>query len=338
MPQRRSSRLQAGSANMIRLPAHDRREAPLKSAMTSMARYAAIDAPKALEEKQAAENPLERAISKVKLELILPSQQLPTPRNPATSFQKFKKLPIELQDMVWSVAINDPIVVVTLSYRNGQFVASSNKPAILAYSNSSPSSFPLFPVYLSPALRWNIKLPSGNRDGKTSTSPPLQIDPTFLLPQDILYMPEIYKMDSDHFLARNENHAIELLAIHASSALRLGAGEYGREWSEEGEVLRVLGNLKKVLVLEGFHMGDEMQFRQPGRYHLSLVDVKRQPIAPIIGGCGTIRQRRHQTPWAADATTSIRSVFVEEMASETRRGFKATHLEFWEVQRRLIGA
>ncbi|KAH6720662.1 hypothetical protein BKA61DRAFT_652056 [Leptodontidium sp. MPI-SDFR-AT-0119] len=340
MPARRSLRIHAASAATE--PMRGANQDPPKARAKRPSRASAIatvQAPTTLPL-----SPLARSIAKIKLELIVSSQHPPARSNateltaiPATCFPKFKTLPNELQDMIWTFAINESIIVATIPKNTGRFVASSSKAAILAFSKFDPTKFPLHPLYLPPHPSWARYHENCYQAGKPWREGFVpRIEPIFVSTQDILYMPEIYKLDPDLFLARNENQILERLAIHASTALRLGGDVY--HWSEEGKILRNLKALKTVYVLEGSEIGDEMQFRQSGGYCISLLSMKEAPGICNESSTGTTRQRRHRSPWVVNATTSIRNAVIEEMAKINRPGFQVPELQFWEVQRRAIGA
>ncbi|KAH7327099.1 hypothetical protein BKA65DRAFT_509924 [Rhexocercosporidium sp. MPI-PUGE-AT-0058] len=338
MPARRSLRIH--TASTATEPARGINHGPPKARTLPIPRsstIASVQAPKL------PLSPLAKAIAKINLELIVSSQHPPVRSNsveltaiPATCFPKFKTLPNELQHMIWTFAIKDPLIVAIIPKNTGRFVASSSKAAILAFSKFDPTKFPLFPVYLPPNPSWdghqknkrNLSIQSG--EGQLP-----QVEPIFLLSRDILYMPEIYKLDAYLFLAREENQILERLAIHASTALRLGGDD--RHWSEEGKILRNLRNLKMVLILEGSEIGDEMQSRSSEGFFITLLDMKETPGTSVEISSNNTRQRRHQSPWVVNATTSVRAAFMEEMARNTRPGFQKPLLQFWEVQRRVIG-
>jgi hypothetical protein len=61
--------------------------------------------------------------------------------------------------------------------------------------------------------------------GEENTLPNLTVDPIYICPDDIVYLPEIYNIDIDSFLKEEKTHVIENVAIHASSALRLKSAE-----------------------------------------------------------------------------------------------------------------
>ncbi|KAG4440755.1 hypothetical protein IFR05_003742 [Cadophora sp. M221] len=321
MPARRSLRIHAASAAAE--PMRGANQGPPKGPSRSSA-IATVQEP------ILPLSPLAKSIAKIKLELIVSSQHSPARSNtreltaiPATCFPKFKMLPNELQHFIWTFAISENIIVVTIPKNTSRFVASSSKAAILAFSKFDPTKFPLHPLYLTP----NLSTLRASMDG-----PIPQLEPSFISLQDILYIPEIYKLDPDLFLACNENQVLERLAIHSSTALRLGGDDH--QWSEEGKILRNLRAMKTVYVLEGSDIGDEIQFRHSGGYScISLLDMKESPRTCNDSSTGTTRQRRHRTPWVVDATTPIRDAFMEEMARNTKLGFQVPELQFWEIQR-----
>jgi hypothetical protein len=118
---------------------------------------------------------------------------------------------------------NCPIVETTYNPTSEQLRAADSKTSILEVSGLDPTPYNLQPIYLRPNLgkykvHWlksrlvHVPIPS--------------LDPIYVLPDDIVYMPEIYNLDVDIFLTHNENQVIENLAIHVKSAEKLMGLQY----------------------------------------------------------------------------------------------------------------
>lgn len=78
---------------------------------------------------------------------------------PAKCLPRFKKLPMELQDMVWLFALDDPLLEIFVQPGTGQFEATISKLAIMAYGRIYPVKPGLLPIYLTVNKEWTAREP-----------------------------------------------------------------------------------------------------------------------------------------------------------------------------------
>ncbi|KAE8443293.1 hypothetical protein EG329_002009 [Mollisiaceae sp. DMI_Dod_QoI] len=282
----------------------------------------------------------------------LPPDHSPTTEDisaiPAKCFPKFRALPIELQKMIWDFAMPDTFIEVSFSNRKTQFRSCPPKAQILPTSESSRSKYKLFPIYLIPAQHLFPfhfqRIFNGSLAAVTTNALPLTM-PLYIQSKDILYIPEIHNIDIDAFLKREENHAIENLAIHASSALRLGWDlnrpnpSHELKALDEGKLVRGLKNLKNLYIVEGQNMGAERRvFRGLGEeYSFSWSKVKEGPEVGKTDSDGIFR-RNYRHEWNTGVIDSIAQAVSTEVEMMARKGknWNPPQLIFRELRRTLI--
>jgi hypothetical protein len=259
---------------------------------------------------------------------------------PAVIFPKFGSLPRELQYMTWTFALTQPIIIECI-YRSDlqQFWAHGSKKSILECCPLDPSEFNLHPIYLHPCVgRKKLSSPRAKIPVQNLT-----FDPIYIGPGDIIYLPEIYNIDVNSFLAEKENHLIENLAIHASSALRLKvASQVWRHTIPEGKLIGGLRNLKTIHIVDGKILGSEMSSKHMGNYRLTLAEVKK---SDEIGTTNSKKDfiRKAQYPWNSGVVDSIRGVWMTQILSDRQRhwwtglwNWNVPQLFFHELKRELI--
>jgi hypothetical protein len=259
---------------------------------------------------------------------------------PAVVFPKFGALPRELQHITWAFALKQPTIIECI-YRTDlqQFWAHGSKKSILECCPLNPKKFNLQPIYLHPCI-------GRNKLSSPKTKIPVQsltFEPIYIGPEDIVYLPEIYNMDLHSFLEEKENHMIENLAIHASSALRLKiASHVWRNLTPEGKLIGGLRNLKNIHIVDGSILGSEMFSKHMGNYRLTLVEVKKgDDIGTMDSKNSFVRNAQH--PWNSGVADSIKKVWMKRVLNDRQRHrytglwrWKVPQLFFHELKRELI--
>lgn len=128
-----------------------------------------------------------------------------------------------------------------------------------------------------------------------------------IMTQDMIYLPEIYKMDCPAFLAKVENFAIDKLAINSNSILRiLPRNEEGPE-QPIGSLICHL-QISKLHVVEGRVMEDELLISRQCGYHLELWNVLRGRDGDTVTA-GEVIKRPRPHPWSSGVALSIEKFF-----------------------------
>jgi hypothetical protein len=129
---------------------------------------------------------------------------------PAVAFPKFRLLPVELQRLVWSLAI-PTLVRAYYDYHKRKFLAPGPQDAVIEIALECGETYKTLnmdAIYLPDKY---LKSPWPH-----VRSEPLE--PIYLRPRlDILYLPELSLLDQDEFLAQLENHILQSIAIRPSS-------------------------------------------------------------------------------------------------------------------------
>jgi hypothetical protein len=233
---------------------------------------------------------------------------------PARVFPGFPKLARELQEMIWVFSLNDPIVETTYDPKSEQFRAADFKVSILEVSGLDPTPYNLQPIYLRPNLGKYRVHRLKSRPGVRVPSLPL--DPIYVRPDDIVYMPEIYKLDVDAFLSHKENKVIENLAINTTL---------------EGKLVRGLANLKTLYVVDGSFLGQESREKHPGNCNYILKEVVEGKGPPPGGRSWDL------VPWNS-GTAHVISLALDFEATPYDNTWRPPNVIFRELIRQPIGS
>ncbi|KUJ23728.1 uncharacterized protein LY89DRAFT_726791 [Mollisia scopiformis] len=257
---------------------------------------------------------------------------------PAKSFPKFRELPLELRIIIFEFAIS-PDTFIEAIFLHGEHrfhVSSPNAPSIPP-THQKYSTSALLPIYLEPSTNLAMKRPL--------KLPPTK--PIYIHIKDVLYIPEIHALDVTAFLRREENQAIENLAIQASSALRLGGDiddsdsfSYSIRAFREGELVRGLKNLKKLYIVEGPDLGRERRLVRDPAYKWRFSWSRVKEGAEMGNTYAGIFKRNYKHEWNTGVADSIAQAIDTEsnMMKQQGKSWNPPELIFRELKRTLVEA
>jgi hypothetical protein len=175
--------------------------------------------------------------------------------NPGAAFRRFKKLPKEVQSLIWEFALAEAPTIVEATYNrdSSRFEISGPASGIISVCGSAN-----IPKYFKP-----IYLPAQEQK---STVAPVFIRPK----QDILYIPSLGRLDVS-FLFFPENQVLRQLGL-AQPEIYLFFGNKPDSLS----MVKAL-KLETLYILEGRVNGAESNVNRNNKYEIELVEMQQGP-------------------------------------------------------------